>query len=315
MNRIEVAYRSSRIAVRLGSIALSRKFEQTRGQEPTRILHTLIFSDYAAMLGIQKGSAEDKQLKKIIPAITDLWFKADAILDQDALYKEQDKAALDEERKKALSEKLCLDESIPGDMRQNIETMELLARKRAYIAHLNFMASFNPRESTFEDVISYRANTTGLLGETIVNAMNQVAGKGNDARLIDIVRKESLCLQFVDDLVDSVSDFRKGLPNLYCALLLENPIESRRFEAASLSQDIVNTRRPYNIAQIYSPDTISSYMHKFFSLSSELPATRKKMIKDIMALGTYLSFTPNGSLKGTSLSEVRKILARKTEID
>ena len=86
------------------------------------------------------------------------------------------------------------------------------------------------------------------------------------------------------------------------------------FETASLSQKVIDTKKPYDIAHSYAPRALSSYMRRFLSMSSQLPEKRMHIVRDFISLATYLSFTPNGTVRGIKLSELRKMFARKTEI-
>lgn len=316
MNKFENLYKSSRMAARITRVALSRKREVRRGGEPTSTLYALLYSPVAERLGIQKGSDAEKNAQKVTSAISRAWIKADAILDEDADYAGIDLDALAKEKDLMLNTPLILDKTVPEDMRRKVEEMEMAARKRAYEAHSNFMATYDPATSTFDDVFGYRANTSGMMGETIASAIYVVSGNDADiAALRANVLSESLCLQMCDDLVDSVSDYRKRLPNLLYALSIENPTERDRFEFASMNKAILETRRPYDIAQLFTPNTLLSYMRRFQAMSSLLPPDRRRLVQDSMAMTTYLSYSPNGTIGKINRSEIGQMLARKTKID
>lgn len=314
MNGAERFFGLSRMAMRLGSVGLSRRIALARGEEPTRFGYPLLYSHYAEALGIKKGSLKEKHLRRVIATITDFWFKADAILDGESDYGTGSPVGTDE-KYKVLDSELNLDPTIPAGIRNPVSEIELRARKKARESHFDFMSTFDPEKSTFQDVMTYRANTTSLLVETIVRVISAISGQNQDVTpILETIHKEALCIQMADDLVDCVDDSRNGRPNLFYALLLENPQEGEKFKASSFSQKIIDSKKPYDIAKLSAPDTLSDYMKIFEDMSLALPKSRKKFVKDCMSSLTCVSFSLHSGIKEVNIAVIREMLARRTVI-
>jgi hypothetical protein len=315
MNRCESFFRSSRMAARFAKDIISRNLESIMGQERTTTLYNLIYSPLAQRLNIQEKSETEKIAKQVICTVSRSWFKVDALLDGDAEYAGIDPEVLASKKEAAINSDLIFDNRVPVAIQNEVTTMETAAKKKSYEEHVDFMLKFDPAISTFNEVLEYRTNTTGLMGETILNALHIVSGNNQN---ISAIRKEvineSLCLQMCDDLVDSVSDYRKKLPNLLYALLLDRPKEKEKFESASINQTILDTKKPYDIVKFYAPNTLSAYLQKFKNMSSTLPKDRKRFVTDSMASMTLLSFSPNATIGKVSKSVVRQMLSRRTNI-
>ncbi|OGH11046.1 MAG: hypothetical protein A3B38_02570 [Candidatus Levybacteria bacterium RIFCSPLOWO2_01_FULL_36_13] len=316
MNKYERYFRFSRMTSRVVLSSIHRSLEIKRGQEPTSMLYSSAFLPVIERMGIRKGSDKEKIARKLVHSILQYWFMADAMLDKDSVYSKMDEEILTQNIQDALNSQLFNDINMPLEIKRRIEEMEIDARRKAYVAHSEFMAKFNPSTSPFEEVLEYRIDTTGLFGETIVDALNIVSGKKQDvATFKDEMLNASLCLQMLDDLVDYVSDYRKEDPNLFYALTSENPTERTKLKIASANQFILDTKRPYEIAQVYAPNTLLSYIRKLESMSSNLPPYMKKFILDTLATIPYVSFTPNSSIDRFNRSEMKKIIAKKTKVD
>ncbi len=314
MNEAERFLGFSRMAIKLGSVGLSRKIAMAKGEEPTRFGYALAYSYYAEDLGIKKGSVKEKQLKKVIASITDLWFKADALLDGESDYGTGATIGADE-KQKVLNGELSLDSTVPAEIRNIVSEIELRARKKARESHFDFISTFDPEKSTFQDIMAYRADTTSLLAETIIRVISAASGQNQDiTSVLETVHKEALCLQMADDLIDCVDDSRNRRPNLFYSLLLENPQEKEKFDIDSHSQKIIDTKRPYDIAKFSASNTLSKYMKIFENMSSSLPTDRKNFTRDCMSFLTHVSFSPHSGIKGVTLSDISKMLARRTEL-
>lgn len=203
---------------------------------------------------------------------------------------------------------------VPQNIREAVERMEYGARGETYKAHIDFMAEFDPNKPSYEDVMSYRNATTGTLAEILGRTIALISGTNeNISPILENMRREAICFQFIDDLVDCVADFRKHLPNLFNALLLESPSEKERFESASCSQQVLRTLRPYAIAKATASETLTEYLRRFSNFASILPPQRRELVKDLMSSAQCLSYTPN-ALVPVSLSEARNALQKGTRV-
>lgn len=314
MNSAERLIGFTRMAAKFGYISLSRKLDTVKGQEPMRVGYFFFYSPYAEKLGLAKGSIKEKQLRHAVSAITDFWFRADALLDNESYYKSKG-AVSDEERNQVLFGELNIDPFVPDDLVRVVKEIELPARQKARDSHFEFMKKFEQGKSGFEDIMEYRMNTTGIFSETILRVIHAFSDKTHDiSSLIQTAINEGLCIQMGDDLIDSVIDYRGGIPNLFYALLLENPEERTNFEAAASADDVVRTKRPYDIARIYAPKTLATYMRRFEDMASRLPNDRRKFVRDSIGFVSHVSFSPHASVKGISLSDAAKMITRRTEL-
>jgi len=314
MNRYERVVGASRMIARGIAIGVGRRIEEARGKEPTRILHSLAYSYYAEQMGIQKGSEKERQIKIVIPPITDYWFNADAVLDNDTT--DAQLISLDgvlDRRNGVLDKNTGV---VSEGIKRAIQEIEFVNRKKAYEAHKSFMEDFDPNTSSYEEVMAYRKNTTGLFADTIVKAIAIVAETAEDiSPLLQRAGTESICFQIADDLVDCVFDFRKEVPNLFNALLLEFPSERDRFANAISSPAFLRNNRPSGIAKKYAPKTLDECMRRYNSLAETLPWQRRKIARDGLALVFYLGSTPNGSKSTISFSDGFNSLRKRTPVE
>ena len=304
--------RHSRTLLRAVGVGVNREIEKRKGKEPTKILHTVMYSHYAGLLGIKKGSLEEEQIKEVLPQIVDYWFGIDAGLDGDL-----PNARIIDENEVTNDSAFRLSvvrSKVPQNIREAVERTEYGVRGDTYKAYIDFMAKFDPNKTSYKDVMEYRNVTTGTLAEILGSTIALISGaNGNISPILENMRREAICFQFIDDLVDCVADFRKQLPNLFNALLLENPSEKEKFESASCSQQVLRTLRPYAIAKATASETLTEYLRRFSDLASSLPPQRRELEKDLMASAQCLSYTPN-ALVPVSLLEVRNALRRGTRV-
>jgi len=251
------------------------------------------------------------QLREVLPQITDFWFAADARLDHDlpGAPEVSDEEALD---RNAFT--LRQNSLVPQELRERIGVMEYLFRENTYRAHVDFVKKFDPRATGFQDVLAYRDATTGAGAEMIGRVIAAVVDTDADVEpIIFTMRSETMCYQMLDDLIDCVADSRKGLPNLFNALLLEHDYEARKFWTVSGSDGYLHTRKPYAIVRENCPDTLSEYMSVFSRMVQGLPAERGELTKDFLVGAECIGYTPHTSTTAT-ISEIRKVFRRGTTV-
>lgn len=59
--------RRSRTLFGIARIGINREIEKRRGKEPTKILHAVMYSYYARLLGIKKDSLGEERIKEVLP--------------------------------------------------------------------------------------------------------------------------------------------------------------------------------------------------------------------------------------------------------
>lgn len=313
MNRRESLIGAFRFTSQALAMEAKKRAERIRGKDQTRILYYFIYSHYARQAGVKKGSSKEQQVKQVANEISAFWFSVDAAIDKDAVNNVNVNEVLNEGN-------ALLDNKdgvgISDDIKQAIQEMEYENRKKAYKTHKDYMAGFSPGTSSFEDVLEYRRDTSGLLAETIGRGIAIASETDQDIPLLlQQMRVEAMCLQFGDDLVDSIVDHRKQSPNLFNALLIEFPSEMEAFEEVSTSTAVLDKNKPYQIIKKYAPQTLTEYEKRFKTLAATLPRKRRRFVYECMALSSHLSYTPNATVFQARLADVVDPLKRRTKIN
>lgn len=275
------------------------------GEEPTNITESFILRDYSRLLGLEPKESKSLGVNRIVSEVVDYWCWADSYLDLQPL---SENIVLDEIHHEGISDKQRFqqvehtinDSHLSEQTRDELTNLIRDYKERSFQFHTDFVSDFNPFLTPYESVLNYRYRTSGDMAEMIIQIIGlSVGAKEKDIeRVINMARAEMLGVQMIDDMVDSVSDFGQ-LPNLFNALLIDNPDEMQSFSEAISSQDVILSNRPYQIAESFAPETLSEYFDRYREMIKELPKKRRDCSLQFMAAATYCSFTPK---KGKSFS-------------
>lgn len=305
---------ASGLALKLATTITRAKVERKRG-ESTSLLNSFIFKDYSRLLSLGPKRGESLGVNRIVSEVVDYWFWADSYLDSQPLRVSIElgevlhKGSSDQQRFGRV-ENTINESRLPQQIKEGIKNLIRDYKEKTIQSHTTFIRDFNSFLTPYEPVLGYRQQTTGNMAEMLVRIVGLSAGakEENMERIMRVARAESLGLQMIDDMVDSVSDFGQ-LPNLFNALLLERPEEMKSFSEAISSQVVTLSKKPYQIAESFAPKTLTDYFNRFKKMIEALPKRRKARSLQFMAAATYCSFTPE---KGKTFN-LFSILSRGTK--
>ncbi len=299
---------TSRAFLRLAALAIKGKIG-LEGKEPPSITNTFFIKAYSRFLELGPKESERIGVNRIVLEVIDYWFWADSYLDSQP---PGSSFKLEEIHHKGVSDKhrfQKVENTINGsglsqETKEDLGKLVVGYKKEAIHAHSNFIHDFKPSKTSYDSVLNYRQQTSGDMVEMIIRVIGISAGAKDEdiEKIIGVARNEILGLQMADDMVDSVSDFGQ-LPNLFNALLIEEPNEMQQFSGAISSNDVIHSMKPYQIADSFSPETLAEYIHRFKKMIGELPEARRNLMHQFMAVASYCSYTP-GEGKPTNRSSV-----------
>lgn len=285
------------------------------GEKSTSLTESFILRDYSRLLGLEPRESESLGVNKIILEVLDYWCWVDSYLDLQPLSVNTElgeihhKGTSDKQRFQQVEYSIN-DNRLSQQTRDGLNNLIRDYKEKSFHFHKVFVSDFNPFLTPYESVLNYRQKTSGDMAEMIIRIVGLSVGANQEEteRIISMARAEMLGVQMIDDLVDSISDFRR-LPNLFNALLIEKPDEMRSFSEAISSQTIILTNRPYQIAESFAPETLAEYFDRYREVIEELPNERRDCSLQFMAAATYSSYTPK---KGESIN-LFSILSKRTK--
>lgn len=291
-------------------VALTAREKVSKAErKPGRLTNSFIIKDYSRLLGMDPEESEKTGVNKIVLEVIDYWFWADSYLDSQpprasfGIEEIYHKGVSDKHRFQKV-ENTIIDSSLSQQKKDELRDLIVEYKERAIYSHFDFISDFEPLLASYGSVLNYRQQTSGDMGEMLTSIIGISAGAKDEdiKRIMGVARKEILGLQMIDDMVDSVSDFGQ-LPNLFNALLVEEPNEVQQFLEAISSENVILSKKPYQIAESFSPKTLAVYIDRFKEMIDELPKERRNLLLQFMAIATYCSYTP-GEGKPVNLSSI-----------